>query len=1064
MDKFANEVQIDEILNLEAEGDLLLAAEIADTVDWTRIDKISLICHISDLYKRVRRYEDAIDLLQLAYGRSRGDKDIVYGLCLLYLKTGNQRAYLDTHREYINLAPSDWHRYILQYKIYEAQDISLEERIEVLEKLKSSYYHPRWAYELAFLYHRVGLATKCVEECDQLIMMFDNDLYVYKAMDLKALHTPLTQQQKLQYDRHNEGIYDEPEAVSVEQIMKAGIPEGGLVEVPGLGSEASAYESVEKAVPVDDLVVAPEKGVLAGDHSRYPLSPEEAKALAYGHTQVFHGLNVQEPEIKVKQVDVGEYNTMNLQMAIAEGVQEVMGQDEILDGQMNGPAEEEPTKVMNLEDIPEEVREQSQPALKNTVDAVTSVMTGGKKEAPKETVLETSVKNAEGLSPEATTKDIEGTFLGHTGEMVEITIENDAPKATVVQDTAKITDLSEVFKNQSGVVYPEGMTPGAIDVSARQQASAEDVYGQMAQEAMSAQPPEPIAEVLTQEADGQISFVIPEAVQRDKQITGQINISDAMIEWERIKREREENNRKQYEAYVKQQTGKMFSDFEKSVLEGVLEQIDKEEKPETVVLPDKSAENAEVTNPEGVVYPEGTPEIPQEDDQNSYTQEVYLEEGYSDEYYEGDTGYQDTSYEGDGYQEGAYEEGFYEEGTYEEGTYEDGSYLEEGTYEEGTYSEEGYEEYGLTDDNPEVAGYEEEATLAAEVADILATENEEEVPLKQEETPSVEEKKIEEQPISEAADSEIEYVDEKASDEKVSEEKVSDESVTDEGKTEKASAEGVAEGTNAKATQATETVSEDGIVAPRKLSNDEKQLFGPYIQSKKARVQLVNVLDNVSMAAYTGNVILMGDDGTDTITLATNIMKEMKQTDSNFSGKVAKITGEKLNTKVVKDIVTQLVSGALIIENASGMNEETANALYKALEQEKTGIVVAMTDSKKGIEKLLRRNPELEASFTARMQVEALSNDKLVAFAKHYAREREYSINSMGELALHTQIESRQSLTHAVNVLEVKELVDDAIERANRKTPKHFIDILIRKRYDEEDMIILGENDFPLSE
>lgn len=142
------------------------------------------------------------------------------------------------------------------------------------------------------------------------------------------------------------------------------------------------------------------------------------------------------------------------------------------------------------------------------------------------------------------------------------------------------------------------------------------------------------------------------------------------------------------------------------------------------------------------------------------------------------------------------------------------------------------------------------------------------------------------------------------------------------------------------------------------------------------------------------------------------------------------------------------------------MEEETAKRLYKALQQDSFGIIIVLEDSKKAMNKFLEKYPKLAACFTARVDVEALSNGTLVAFGRKYAREKEYSIDDMGILALHTRIDEMQTIDHAVTVLEVKKLVDDAIKHANKKNLKHFFDILLAKRYDEEDMIILSEKDF----
>ena len=208
----------------------------------------------------------------------------------------------------------------------------------------------------------------------------------------------------------------------------------------------------------------------------------------------------------------------------------------------------------------------------------------------------------------------------------------------------------------------------------------------------------------------------------------------------------------------------------------------------------------------------------------------------------------------------------------------------------------------------------------------------------------------------------------------------------------------------------------------RALTREERELYAPFIQSRSAREQLVKAIDNISLAAYTGNVIITGEEGMDTLSLAKNMVREIQATDSNFSGKVAKISGHALNKKDTADTLSKLKNGALIICKASEMNDATANVLHKALQQESQGIVIILEDTKRDIDKFLEKHEKLRECFTARMDVEALSNNTLVAFGK--------------------------------------QIVDEAIAHANKKTLKHFFDVLFAKRYDDEDMIILTEKDF----
>jgi len=147
-----------------------------------------MLCTISDLYKINRRYEDARDMLLLAYERRPGGRTICYSLCELSIKMEEYVQAIEYYKEFVQVAPKDPGRYILQYKLYEAQDVSLEERIAVLEELKKRDYREKWAYELAYLYHRVGLAARCVEECDELILWFGEGKYVIKCCDGTACH------------------------------------------------------------------------------------------------------------------------------------------------------------------------------------------------------------------------------------------------------------------------------------------------------------------------------------------------------------------------------------------------------------------------------------------------------------------------------------------------------------------------------------------------------------------------------------------------------------------------------------------------------------------------------------------------------------------------------------------------------------------------------------------------------------------------------------------------------------------------------------------------------------
>lgn len=244
------------------------------------------------------------------------------------------------------------------------------------------------------------------------------------------------------------------------------------------------------------------------------------------------------------------------------------------------------------------------------------------------------------------------------------------------------------------------------------------------------------------------------------------------------------------------------------------------------------------------------------------------------------------------------------------------------------------------------------------------------------------------------------------------------------------------------------------------MTPEEKELFGPYIHHKKSRRQIINAIDNLSMDAFSGNAIVTGEEGAGTVNLAKGLIKAMQASDANFSGKVAKITANTLNKKSTASIFDKLANGALIIQRAADLTAETVSELLKILQEENKGLVIVMEDTREDMDKFLDKNPSLKQSFNVRVDIEALDDDSLVAYARQYALEREYAIDNLGILALHTRISERQTLDHEVTVAEVKDIVDDAIYYAEKRTIGHFVDVIVNKRYDENDMVILREKDF----
>ena len=911
MDKYEYKVRAEEIKSLIADGEYAEAAKIADTIDWRRVRSVMMLCTISDLYKINRRYEDSRDILLLAYEKGGGRRPIVYSLCELSIKLEEYVQAIEYYKEFVQLAPKDSGRYILQYKLYEAQEVSLEERIAVLEELKKKDYREKWAYELAYLYHRVGLESKCVEECDEMFLWFSDGRYVLKALELKKLHQPLTEEQEAKYEqmKHTGGI------------IEADI----VTEGKAIQEEAGQAAAEEE----EDDEFSREQNVLTDPTQELPVKSLD--------------------EIEVKTVDVSQYNTINLQKELAESMKEFLG--------VSSHAEERENAVQKETQDVEEEAESAEAADIHEVTAsempAEELPAASGPETPaavKQDTDEMQLISEDMLTDsdsEAADPVSEEVFFGNTSEVkvedvISELVEKDAQTsrniAAMQESVSKVADRVESLQKDRERLPEASPNPVISNTGVIR----------------TFHKPSGFDDILSQEYDGQISLAIPEEEQIEKQITGQLSIDDVMAEWEKMKKENEQKMMQEIKERVHKQTDSLFSDFDEATKTGLLEELEKAmvdaavreskkraeaERPKVVKVSDIDAKEEEKAEEQPEEQPEKQPEKQPEEQTEVIEDAEIIEE---------ETGEADTSLD-------------------------------------------------------------------------------EEIPAEE-----VPEKEIAEE---EAAEEKIE--EEKTEEEKTEEEKT---------KEEKTKEEGTAEAGNS--------------YTAREMSRSEREQFAPFIHHKKTRKQIVEVIDNISLASYTGNVVITGEEGTGTTALAKLLVKEVQLSDNNFSGKVAKISGGNMNKKEVGATLDRLLGGALIIEGAASMKKNTVESLIRELNQEGKGLIIILEDKKEAIEKFLTKYPALATIFNLRVDVEALDDQTLVKYARKYALEQEYAIDELGVLALHTRIADMQTSDHEVTLSEIEEIVDEAIYYADKKTPKHFFDVLFGKRYDDEDMVVLREKDF----
>ena len=211
MDKYEFQIKTEQLGKLLKKGDYKTAAKIADSIDWRKVRNVGLLLKVAEAYEKTERYEDCYEILNIAYDCAPIGRKIVYKMTEIAVKLKDFDEAVELYKEFVRIAPHDLGRYVLKYEIYKGRGSSLEDQIAILEEYKSREYQEEWAYELAELYYKAGMHSKCVEECDDLILWFSEGEFVMKAMELKMRIQPLTASQEQKYRHVDEHRTDLPE-------------------------------------------------------------------------------------------------------------------------------------------------------------------------------------------------------------------------------------------------------------------------------------------------------------------------------------------------------------------------------------------------------------------------------------------------------------------------------------------------------------------------------------------------------------------------------------------------------------------------------------------------------------------------------------------------------------------------------------------------------------------------------------------------------------------------------------------------------------------------------------
>lgn len=842
MDKYEYNLKLDQIKALSAEEGYMSAAEIADSINWNKIKNVNTLVKIGEIYEKAERYQDARDILLMAYDRSPIGRMIIYRLAEVAIKMGDYDAATEYYDEFVEIAPHDDMKYVLRYAIKKGQGASFDELITILEEYKDEEYTEEWAYELAYLYHKAGKADKCIDACDELILWFGDGPYVERALELKMLYQPLTKAQEEKYRR-----------------FKA---------------------EKEKPAKIKD----------------------EAEVTEIGAMEMVKGGEIVHDDVTIPQITVNQekFNTVNLQQEIAKGMQQIMeakGKNEVADTM--------DTIKKIVEDIPYLKLEKEQ---------------------------EEYVQQPEETEHIATDEEIDGS-------------------------------LKLNFK-----------------------------------------------ELLGEDADGQMSMVMSEKTQLEHQITGQMSIQDVLEEWEKTRhaaeialKEAEQQKLESAKARALQEAGDIMER-----LNDVIPKLD------AGVTPKELLEEEYLKVPVDIIEQKAAVKEPEEE-QKPDMQELYAEETV-DEVQESQEAPEDAADE-----------------------------VKEpvGEPEDIIMAEESEKDEILM----------QPTTMMPEITDDM---------LNVDDDTSDDETSQEKENVSEKRDFDhvTSFIEQEIA--KMTAKNPGLEKKLDMAKTRKMPDISLPEDLDSEEDDS--KLKETKHI--KELTSEQKAIFSYFIPVKGMEDQICKaynaVLDHFNRKenASTGNLIIQGEQGCGKTMLATSFIKVLQKDGEQLTGKMGKIDAAALNKKDVQQVVRKITGGCLIIERAGDIDRSIAAQLSFLMEHDITGTLYILEDTSKGIKKALSMDEGFASKFTEKISVPIFTNDELVLFAKSYSAELGYKIDEMAILALHNRISNIERIDQATTLTEVKDIIDEAIDREAHSGLKKAISILTARRYTDDDRIVLKEDHF----
>ena len=1024
MDKEEYRIKLEEISQLAESGDFHAAANAADSVDWKHVKSVRTLCMVGEIYESEKRYEDAVRVLKFAYRRASISKTVLYRLCLLSLKVGDIEGAKNYCSEFEEISPHDSSKYIMRYRIAKADRAPVADRIRILQEYKEKEYTERWAYELARLYKKSGQDEKCVEECDDMILWFSEGKYVIKAMELKQQITALTPDQQRKYDAWMEAenarrlayvpvMPVQPPVVHVNEELQqtapipVPLPTLGLDTMPENAAEVRQEFSAENRENVQERLADSIRAVFSGMiPPRTEDVPAEESGIAEPAEEAPMAFRVPalEPEGTEGVVDTGAQAEEEQQMTLDDFAPSSESEEADLERLLAETKSEFASAVASgdyrMTDEPYIEDEPETPAEEVRAEAPEAEPVQEEEpavEAEPEAEAETP---AEAVAPAAAL-----SFEAAEEPVAEAVAESpvmeqvEEPLHETVEEYAE--PLVEEYAEPVTEAFPEPEPEAAA--TAEEPAVETPVAEEPAAEAVDEPAAEEAAAEYTPEAAAAAALAAAAsaaAVETVEEYAAPVAEEYAEPAAEAVT-EPEAAEEPAAEAVPETEIPSEEAQIveEAEAAEAIIETIEETPAgPEAAAEPETPAEPEAAAEPEAPAEPEIDPLYDKETDETL------------------------------------------------------------GLTREFNFSQELKKAMSSGESLSEAA---KRVSQMAEAAPVAAAAQ---------------------LPIPEELQAELSQAEE-LSEEIASEEDLPEELFASEEELRASALEPdspAAEDLSADFTeagsvdQASKSIIDDIMerpevlhkvpVEPRRLDETEKKIFSYFSPIPGMGEQITETIADVhnnagDKTSRGGNILLIGRQGAGKTHLADSLILSICR-DLNIKGaRIAHIVATDFNQKDPAQIVAKLAGGFLVIEGSGSLSDDAVNKLLRAMEFRTDGLVVILEDEKRDLLDLIRRHPEIREKFTSNITIPVFTNDELVTFAKTYAKECGYKMDEMAVLALYTMIGDNQKDSEPVTVGKVKDMMDQAISRAEKGT-RRFGRKLSKKSVFSDGRIMLFEKDF----